>query len=143
MLKVETTLPNWPPGFTANWAAETLTAWARAYAPWYTLHPLPPLYSGRIVYRLPANHGSGVETFANPWQIARRGWGDCDGVTTYRLVELLVAGKQARAVPRTRAQWSGPNVHVLVRVRPGDDDGAFEDPSLRLLELEAKQRKLL
>lgn len=146
MLKVETTLPDWPPGFTAKWAADTLTTWARVYAIWHTQRPLPPLYGGRIVYRLPRSHGTGVEEFANPWVVASRGWGDCDSLTTYRLTELMSAGQYAEGfVPRTRGQWVGNNIHVLVRIAPGGTPEThperFEDPSLICLAIEALRKK--
>jgi len=143
-IKVETRLPNWSEGYTANWAAKTLTAMAKAYAPWYVNHPLPPLYGGRIVYRLPPNHGSGTETFANPWEIARRGWTDCDGATCYRLTELFANGHESAQgfAPRTRATWAPSTIHVLVRIGPGDDpEKDFEDPSLILLAIEALRSK--
>jgi hypothetical protein len=119
-------LPEWPTGFSANLTAQVLNGLARGYAPWYTLHPLPPLYASGVQYRLEPNHGDGWEDFANPWTTYARGWGDCDDLVLWRLVELLVAGERVSA---TRAEWVHPTVHVLVRRQ----DRSLEDPSVILM----------
>lgn len=126
-------LPQWPVGFTANLTAELLNAAAEGMAPWYVLNPLPPLYKSGVVYRLEPNHGQGWEDYADPWTVYRRGWADCDDATLWRLIELRVRGERVAAV---RAEWVRPDVHVLIRRA----NGTLEDPSLKLLALEAQRR---
>jgi hypothetical protein len=126
-------LPQWLPGFTAWWAMQVLDGMARGYAPWATVKRLPPLYGGTIVYRPDAKHGSGVERFHNPWQVVERGVADCNDAVLYRLVELYLASERP-TLDRTRADWAGGEIHVLIRRA----NGVQEDPSLILLELEKR-----
>lgn len=127
VMRVEHQLPMWQPGFTAYWAAKTLDGMARGYLPWAAVNPLPPLYSGRIRYRIDAQHGSGVEVFSDPWTVAARGYGDCNDLVLYRLIELMLAGERVSARdPNTRSVWDMGEVHVLVRRA----NGRLEDPSL-------------
>lgn len=124
MLRIVTPLPNWPTGFTAEFVRRQIDGAARGFLPWYALHPLPPLYSSGVRYRTEPQHGSGVDEFANPWLTLARGWGDCDDLVQYLLVEYLAQGIRAAC----GAEWRGSGVHVWVRL-PG---GAIQDPSLDL-----------
>jgi hypothetical protein len=130
---IEHQLPDWRPGFTSLLAMEVLDALARAYLPWRVFHHLPELYADdtRIVYRPDERHGSGVEVFRHPWEVLRRGRGDCNDLVLYRLVELYYAGKRP-TLDHTRAEWEGGEIHVLVRLA----DGTLEDPSKMLLMIE-------
>jgi hypothetical protein len=128
-LVIAFTLPDWPPGFTAHAVHQLINAAADAMGPWYTVDPLPPIYRAGVVYRPEPNHGSGYEDFADPWTAYRRGWVDCDDATLWRVLELRARGESAAA---TRAEWTGPDVHALVR----RGNGKLEDPSLILLKLE-------
>lgn len=112
-------LPDWATGFTANAAAKVLDAMATAYLPYYALHPLPPLRRSGVVFRPEPGHGSGVDEFANPWLVYKRGWGDCDDLVCWRLVELRYRGHDVSA---TRAEWVGDGVHALVRLANGDTE---------------------
>lgn len=131
-LSIVMQLPAWPPGFTANFTAEILTAAARGFLPWYHLNPLPPLYESGVVFALEPNHGAGWEDYSNPWMAYARGWVDCDDATIWRLVELMAAGEHAEArgheTPRTRADWVGPEIHVQVRRKNGE----LEDPVMNI-----------
>lgn len=130
-MRVVHQLPQWQPGFSAWWVAHVLDGMARGYCPWAALHPLPPLYGGGIAYRQDPRHGSGTEVFHDPWTVAARGWGDCNDLTLYRLVELMLSGERPKAEPnRTRSIWQGGEIHVLVRRQNGDT----EDPSIILLK---------
>lgn len=131
-LTIAFSLPAWPAGFTAHASALLINAAAEAYAPWYCVHPLPPLYKSGVVYRPEPGHGSGFDDFADPWTAYTRGWVDCDDAAIWRIVELRVRGERAAA---TRAEWLGPDVHALVR----RGNGNLEDPSLVLLELERRR----
>ena len=113
-------LPDWPAGFTALAAAKVCSALADAYLPWYKLHPLPPLYQSGVRWQLEPGHGSGVDEFASPWTTYARGWGDCDDLLTWRLLELRAAGIRARPA----FAWRGDECHVLV-----SRGGRLEDPS--------------
>lgn len=122
---VKAPLPDWPGGFTANWACLVIRAMAEAYAPWMAIYPLPPLYESGVRFRPEALAGQGVEEFANPWLCYSRGFGDCDDLTCWRLCELLLAGENPKL--GIRGEWSGPNVHVLIRRQTGET----EDPSIK------------
>lgn len=136
MFTIEHKLPQWPPGFSTYLGMQLLDALARAYCPWYVLNPLPPLYGGTIVYRADEKHGSGVERFANPWQVAARHRGDCNDLVLYRLCELY-AHNERPTLDHTRGIWQGGEIHVLIRRA----NGAEEDPSVILLNAE-KQGKI-
>jgi hypothetical protein len=130
-MRIVSQLPPWQPGFSAWWVAHTLDGMARGYTPWAALNPLPPLYGGRIRYRMDPSHGSGTEVFNSPWVVAERGEGDCNDLVTYRLVELYLSGERPRAEPdHTRAEWQGGEIHVLIRRQNGE----LEDPSIILLK---------
>lgn len=133
---IEHRLPGWQPGFTAYLAMHLLDGLARGYCPYVAVNPLPPLYGSGIVYRSDPKHGSGVERFANPWQVVKRGRGDCNDLVLYRLVELYFANERP-TLDHTRADWDGGEIHVLIRRA----DGSQEDPS-RILLLQEKTRWL-
>lgn len=131
-LSIVLSLPAWPPGFTANFTAEILTAAARGFLPWYHLHPLPPLYSSGVVFALEPNHGQGWEDYANPWLACARGWVDCDDAVIWRLMELMASGEHVSAKgyegPTTRADWQGSEIHVQIRRA----SGSLEDPVMNI-----------
>lgn len=131
MFTIEHRLPDWRPGFTAFLAMGVLDALARAYLPWRALNPLPELYESGIVYRPDERHGSGVEVFRHPWEVVKRGRGDCNDLVLYRLLELYYQG-QRPTLAHTRAVWDGGEIHVLVRLANGE----VEDPSKMCLTLE-------
>lgn len=89
-------------------------------------HPVPPLYSSGVRYREELAHGSGIEDWACPWRVIKRGWGDCDDLVAYRVAELLAAG-EAASVQVLRKRGT-KRFHVRVRRA----NGAVEDPSIRL-----------
>lgn len=129
-MRISFELPPWPPGFDADASARLLDAASDTFALWAQIHPLPPLFETDIRYRLEPNHGTGIERFDNPWDVLQRGWGDCDDLVAYRLTELKAAGVRATAHrTKTRSNWQGKNIHVLVRLSPTQ----FEDPSLLML----------
>lgn len=133
MLIVHTTPEGLTGGFLAHLSAQMLNGLADGYVPLAAIAPLPPLYSSGIRYALEPNHGQGWEDFANPWQCLARGWGDCDDLILYRLVELRLAGERAHCA----AEWAGNGVHVLVRRKdrkrqPDGTLGTREDPSINL-----------
>ncbi len=88
--------------------------------------PVPPLYKSGIRYQREPNEGTGLEEWADPWTVAKRGWGDCDDLIGYRVAELRVAGEPATVqVCRKRGT---KRFHVRVRRA----DGRVEDPSIIL-----------
>ena len=121
-----------PGGHLAWLTARVLDGLAQGYVPFATLHPLPPLYQSGIRYAMEPGHGRGIEDFSNPWITLARGWGDCDDLILYRLLELLLAGENAH----TRAEWLGNAVHVVIRRAGGQE----EDPSA-LLGAPSPQRR--
>lgn len=104
---------------------------ASSWVPIYRKAPLPLLYHGSgIRYQSEPNRGL-WEDFANPGEVYERGWGDCDDLVFYRLVELLARGREAscqfiRRIGTTR---------MHVRVRCGN---AIEDPCLLCQAIERK-----
>lgn len=94
---------------------------ALAFSIGMTVVPVPPLYEAGIKYRLEPNSGEGWEEWADPWSVARRGWGDCDDLVMYRVAELLQGGEDASI----NVIWDGTRYHVRVRRA----DGSVEDPS--------------
>jgi hypothetical protein len=93
--------------------------------------PLPLLYTiphERLKYQAEPWSGSGVEEFADPWTVYRRGWGDCDDLVIYRAAELLVRGYPVHAL--IRHETANDKYHTQVR---REFDGLIEDPSLERL----------
>lgn len=84
-------------------------------------HPLPLLANSRIQFRNEPAAGVGVEDWADPWTVLQRGWGDCDDLVLYRLVEWRLRGYPATV----SVIWQGNGFHVRIR-RP---DGRLEDPA--------------
>lgn len=113
-----------PGGHLAFLSAQLLNGLAAGYVPLASMCRLPPLYQSGIRFAMEPGHGKGVEDFANPWTTLARGWGDCDDLILYRLVELLLSGERAH----TRAEWLGNAVHVVLR----RENGMREDVSALL-----------
>lgn len=89
-------------------------------------NPYPSLAESGIIFREHPAHGSGVEWFELPDILLARGWGDCDGLTVYRLGELRAKGIRCRP---TIGDYSGlGSMHAQVRL----DTGEVEDWSMRL-----------
>jgi hypothetical protein len=109
----------------AHGMREVLTGLARAFAFGLRRRPLPPLYSSGVRYAPEPGLGSGEEEWADPWTVARRGWGDCDDLVAWRVAELLLAGEAAGV----NCIWTGQRYHVRVRRA----NGSLEDPSLQLM----------
>ena len=127
-----------PPGYLAWFVKSYLEGCALGIQPalWSKLWQLPPLYRSGVRYSLEPGHGSGVEDFALPPDVLRRGVGDCDDLVIWRLAELwqryhptvlpgLIA---AGTVPHCIAEWQFGELHVLIRM----PDGSTEDPSALL-----------
>ena len=85
---------------------------------------LPPLYQSGVRFRLPPEHGSGVELMRLPLYTYRDGWGDCDRLLIWWLCEQWAQGRPARC----STYFVGGNMHVLGR-KSWDDTGPLEDPS--------------
>jgi hypothetical protein len=88
---------------------------------------LPPLYRSGIRFRLPPEHGSGVEHMRLPPYTLRDGWGDCDRILIYWLCEQWAHGRPASCTTYYRDNF----LHVSGR-RSWDDSGPEEDPSIIL-----------
>lgn len=88
---------------------------------------LPPLYQSGVRFRLPPEHGSGVERMQTPLETYRAGWGDCDRLLVWWLCEKWMQHKPARC----STFFFGGNMHVLGR-RSWDESGPLEDPSVVL-----------
>jgi hypothetical protein len=90
---------------------------------------LPSLYSPEagIRFEEEPTHGSGVERFRLPTEVYRRKRGDCDGLSLYRLAELLAKGEP---VDSTIADYLGDGgMHAQVRWL---NTRAIEDPAINL-----------
>jgi len=98
---------------------------------WMREHPLPLLYTTQIQYKPEPWAGQGddpVEEFANPYDVLKRGWGDCDDLVIYRGGELIARGFPCHA--RILHQQETNKYHTqLTR----DFDGIIEDPALQRL----------
>ncbi len=88
---------------------------------------LPPLYQSGVVFRLPQNHGHGVEHMKLPPFVYADGWGDCDRLMIWWLCEQWAQGKPARV----NTVWLGNRMHVRGR-RSWNESGPIEDPSIIL-----------
>ncbi len=88
---------------------------------------LPPLYQSGVRFRLPREHGSGVEYMQLPPFTYAAREGDCDRLLIWWLCEQWAQGKPARCITK----FIGPRMHVLGR-RSWDDSGPEEDPSVIL-----------
>lgn len=94
-------------------------------------HPLPPLRTTRIRFSPEPSAGIGIEDWADPWTVLKRGYGDCDDLVLYRLTELLALGERATV----SVIWQGSGFHVRVRRA----NGALEDPSLYLIHMNGRK----
>lgn len=88
--------------------------------------PCPPLYGGSIRYKPEPWAGKGIEEWAMPWRVAKRGWGDCDDLVLYRVAELRVAGELATV--QVMRKPGTDRFHVRVKRQ----NGVLEDPSIIL-----------
>lgn len=88
---------------------------------------LPPLFQSGVVFRLPPEHGSGLEHMRLPLYTYQDGWGDCDRLLIWWLCEQWAQGKPASCT----AWFQGGNVHVAGR-RSWNDTGPIVDPSIVL-----------
>jgi hypothetical protein len=88
---------------------------------------LPPLYQSGVRFRLPEEHGSGVERMQTPLDTFNAGWGDCDRLLIWWLCERWAQRQAARC----STIFLGGNMHVLGR-KSWDESGPLEDPSMVL-----------
>lgn len=116
-----------PPGMSAHFVAEVLNGIARGCRYLFPRWHLPLLYKSGVDFRLPPDHGGGVERFDLPPTVHKRGWGDCDNLVIWRLCELHHHGEHAA---RADTGWMGNAMHV--RVLRGDGR-TTEDPARILL----------
>lgn len=90
--------------------------------------PLPLLYSTNIRYEREPWAGEGLEEFADPYTVIKRGWGDCDDLVIYRGAELLARNLRCHA--RILHDTTTDKYHTqLTR----DFDHMVEDPCLQRL----------
>lgn len=88
---------------------------------------LPPLYRSGVRFRLPPEHGSGIELMRLPIYTYADGWGDCDRLLIWWLCEQWTLGLPARC----STYFLGGQMHVCGR-RSWDDTGPIEDPAIVL-----------
>jgi hypothetical protein len=88
---------------------------------------LPSLYDTDIVFAEEPTHGSGVERFRLPTEVYRRKRGDCDGLSLYRLAELLAKNEPVDSTIADYLQDGG--MHAQVRWL---NTGMIEDPAINL-----------
>jgi len=113
------------PGYSAFFVKSLIDGLTRGAKFLYPGWRLPPLYDSGVKFQLPADHGGGVEYFALPPVVFAKGWGDCDQLVIWRLIELHAAGESAEC----KADWIGGAMHVRIR----RENGKTEDPSRILL----------
>lgn len=99
---------------------EIANALARFSGPRMARWGLAPLYESGVRVQADPEHGSGIERFRLPYQVAANRWGDCDGLAVYRISELLSRGRPASC----RIDWVGHEMHARVRTGPQ----TIEDP---------------
>jgi hypothetical protein len=91
---------------------------------------VPTLYGSGVRYR-PEPWGKGIEEFADALTVVRRGWGDCDDLSPWRVAELQEAGDEkadCKISWKTRVGADGkPFRGFHVSARHGD--GRVEDVS--------------
>lgn len=105
----------------------TLQTNAEEWAEEMRRDPLPSLYDSGIRYQPEPWAGGGTEEWADPYEVAERGWGDCDDLVIYRVAELIAAGENATV----QTMWKTGTKRHHVRVRRAN--GSVEDPSVVLL----------
>ncbi len=106
---------------------QTIEGLARGCMPAWNCWNLPPLYQSGVRFRLPKDHGAGVEYMALPPFTYADGWGDCDRLLIWWLCE-----QWARGLPASVSTvWLGSRMHFEGR-RSWDDSGPLEDPSVIL-----------
>ena len=93
--------------------------------------PLPRLYEAGIVYRRePVIAGKVRERWQTPWETLHLGYGDCEDLSIWRVVELRRAGEvgaHVAIIPQRRGLY-----HAVVRRA----DGSIEDPTKRTMAME-------
>jgi hypothetical protein len=95
-----------------------LASWTEMQDP-ETRRQIPELYSGKIRYK-----GERGEQWQTALETARKGYGDCEDLASYRVAELWASGQDFGA--RVHVRRVTPSLlHVLV-YRTG---GFLEDPS--------------
>jgi hypothetical protein len=114
------------PGYAAYFVKELIDGLVSGCRFLYPGWSLPLLYESGVQFRLPPDHGAGVEYFALPPVVHQKGWGDCDQLVIWRLCELHAAGERGA---RCKTDWIGGAMHV--RIRRGN--GRTEDPARILL----------
>lgn len=76
-------------------------------------HRVPPLYQSGVVYQ--DEPWKGFEDFAPVPTILKRGWGDCDDLSPWRVAEYRNAGKKASIRIQWKKHRNGKLFHVLLR----------------------------
>lgn len=95
---------------------------------------LPPLYASGVKY---VTEPPGVEDWQDAFTTYRRGFGDCEDLTPWRVAELLLQGIPARPVVRVFPPTPARHVwywHIAVKHR----DEQVEDPS-RILGMGSRE----
>lgn len=90
-------------------------------------HPdTPKLYDAGVVYR----PEFGTEEWQDIPTTLKRGYGDCEDLSTHRSAEIRNEGHSCISKPYIRWQYrnGAPRFHALVELC----DGSIEDPSLKL-----------
>lgn len=104
-----------------GFAQGCMLAWPR----WH----LPPLFQSGVRFRLPPEHGSGVEYMRLPPFTYADKEGDCDRLLIWWLCENWAQGKPASCT----TYFLGNAMHVQGRQSwPGDEHGAIVDPAVIL-----------
>jgi len=139
-VRITTVYPgdSYGPGFLAWFVRSTIEGIAVGAYPAFPSWGLPSLYTSGVYFALPPKHGTGEEEFNLPPETYRRGFGDCDQLTIWRLLECwhnarihplkLLELMATNRAARCRCVWDGNQFHVLIR----HPSGVLEDPAKRL-----------
>ena len=127
-MRVEIEIPDGDPEFSAYVVRHLLQGLALGCRPLFVgPSALPPLYKSGVRFAEEPTHGSGVERFRLPSEVFDQMFGDCDGLTVYRLAEELAKGSPVAA---TIGDFEGSGaMHAQVRWK---DSGRIEDPAILL-----------
>lgn len=91
---------------------------------------IPRLYESGVFYKMKISEG---HTFADLYEVIRKGYGHCQHLTGWRVAELRCSGEDPMASAAVKWQQStNPAARMIFHVLVRRGDGSEEDPSQRL-----------
>ena len=113
------------PAERAWFIKSAIEGFARGCLPAFRRWGLPPIFQSGVRFKLPREHGSGLELMRTPLDTYHDGEGDCDRLLVWWLCEQWASGLPASCT----AYFLGGNIHVAGR-QSWDDRGPVVDPAV-------------